>query len=75
MDTNGLRIELGRRREQTEQSIRRKVVELRRSLDRIETNLDKDYHLNALGEIQGAGSEIDRLVALRQELVEISNRL
>lgn len=50
----------------TEEDLRRKLVELRQTADRIERGLDEGLRLNDLGEIQRTGPEIDRLLALRQ---------
>jgi hypothetical protein len=60
--------EMARRLNSTEQSIRTRVAQMRSRLDRIESYLDADQNLNELGELQGSGGELDRLIAVRQTL-------
>lgn len=67
--------DLHRRRAAVEDELRRLVSQLRTDADRIERNLDEDYHLNRFGEIQGTGTKIDQYVLLREELVESLNRV
>ncbi len=57
---------LDRRIRSIEEDLRHKLVELRRSADRIERGLDEGLRLNDLGEIQRTAPDIDRLLALRQ---------
>lgn len=62
---------LTRRRADVEDQIRRLSVTIEEQMQGIRDKLDRDLHLNSLGELQGRGPELDRLVALREELIDI----
>lgn len=64
-----IKSETDTQRSMIEDSLRRRVAQVRHDLDRIVSQLDKDNHLNELGEIQNAGNDIDRLCGMRQALV------
>lgn len=61
---------LDREIERVEEAIVRNVANLRRTLDRIDQNVEDGNRLNDLGEIRWDGPEIDRLIALRQSLYD-----
>lgn len=64
-------------REYTQKSedLRGHVNSVRRVCDHVDTNLDHDYNMNSLGELQSRASDFDRLCTERQAAAQAVTKL
>jgi hypothetical protein len=56
-------------------SLKRAAQDMIHQMERLIRNIDEGYTINTLGEVQGRGSEVDRLCAIRGTLFDFRNTL
>ncbi len=66
---------LGYQRDSVEQELRSDALNLERRIKGVLYKLDRDFHINSLGELQRTADDFDRNCARRQWIVEQQNRV